>query len=283
MSRTDEIKKAIKAIPALPVTAVKLLDRARDPDVDISELVETLEYDPGLTSNVLHLANSAYFGGTGKVKSIRGAIIRLGLKRLTQLVVASSVAPLARSALKGYDLRAGELLDHLVGAAVCTDQLSEKLKLPETDYAFTAALLHDIGKIVLGGFVAVDGDVIIKLAFEEEVPFNEAEKQALGIDHAEAGAILLESWNFPPETVGIIRWHHEPDRFQGENLAMDLVHTADNLCYMAGIGTGADGLNYRPSESVAQRLNLKPLVTEEIISLTLSRLDEVKELLRTLA
>jgi len=276
---SDEIKEAIKAIPSLPVAAVRLLQLARDMNVDISELVETLEYDPGLTSNVLRMANSAYFGGTGKIKSIRDAIVRLGLKQLTRLVVASAVAPLAKGAVKGYDLRAGELLDHLVGTAVCAEQLSAMLKLQEIDYTFTAALLHDIGKVALGTFVAVDAERIKALACEKDMPFNEAERQALGIDHAEAGAVLLENWNFPSEVVEVIRWHHEPERFQGERLAMDLVHTADNLCYTNGVGTGADGLNYRYSPEVAARLKLAAPVTEEIANRTLSKLNELKELL----
>jgi len=275
----DEIVKAIKAIPSLPAAAVELLGLVKDPDVDISLLVKSLEHDPGLTSNVLRLANSAYYGGTKEINSIRGAIVRLGLKRLSQIVIASAVAPIALAEIKGYDLPAGKLLDHLMGTAICTDQLVKVLKLKEIDYVFTSALLIDIGKIVLGTFVAVDVSEILEIASKESMPFDMAEKQVLGMDHAEAGAILLENWGLPSEIVEIIRYHHEPDNFPGDKLAMDLVHTADNLCCMAGLGAGADGLNYRVSKGVEKRLNLKPLIAEEIVCMTISKFEEIKGLL----
>ena len=280
MSNREEIIAKVKGVPAMPTAAVRVSRLLRDPDVNIAELAKAIEHDPSLAANVLRVANSVYFAGPRSVGTIRDAIMRMGTKRVFGLTVASAIAPVAGMPVRGYDLEAGDLWKHSVATAVCSESLIEVLGIPAPNYTFTAALLHDIGKIVLGTFVEVDAAPLMNLAFEDGVPFEEAETRVLGINHPEVGAILLEEWKLPEEVVGAVRWHQEPEDNDnpGNQLIVDVVHAADALSLMGGFGTGSDGLNYKLSPAVAERLELSNAVAEEAVCKMLEGLAEIEVL-----
>lgn len=275
MSRREEILAQVHGLPALPTGAGHLIMMLQDPDLEIGQLIERIEYDPGLTSNVLRIANSAYFAGPRSIGSLREAIVRLGTRRILQLVITSIVAPMARRPVLGYDIPAGQLLTHSVAVGVAAEQLAEALQLRPTDHLFTAGLLHDLGKIVLGTFVKVEVEPIRQLAFEEGIAFDAAERRVLGIDHAEVGSVLLTDWGLPPDVVEVVRYHHSPEAVAGDVRTADLVHAADQLILSSGVGAGVDGLNYKPSESVVQRLHLTAVVSETVIVRTLDALEDL--------
>ncbi len=277
-SRRDEIIKKLETIPALPTAASRMIVLLRDPDVEIAEVIKTIEFDPSLTTNVLRLANSAYFGGPRTIVSLRDAIVRLGFNRIFQLVITSAIMPVVRQEVKGYDLPPGSLLDHSMAVAIGTEELAAQLKMKTPAAAFTAGLLHDLGKVILGTFLQVDAKPIIELAFTEKLSFEIAEARILGIDHAEVGAALLERWDLPTTLVDVVRWHHHPESYTGDSVLMDLVHAADHLSLSSGIGTGVDGLNYHPSEEVMARLNLKASVAEAVLCKMLDGVAELREI-----
>jgi putative nucleotidyltransferase with HDIG domain len=254
---------------------IRLIQDTESPN---EEVARAIEYDPSLTSNILRLANSAYFGHVTAVSSIRDGILLLGRNRVFQLVVASTVGKMARKGIKGYDLAPGDLWDHLIGTAIGTRKLGEILDLQIPDSLFTAGLLHDIGKIVLGTYVDQDATSILSLAFEEGQSFEQAEQQVLGIDHAEVGACLLEHWNLPAELVEVVRWHHEPERLSADTMAVNLVHMADVSCLMAGVGAGLDALSYRPSSKVTAHLGLDMNALIKTVYDSLNELMEVRKL-----
>jgi len=278
MSRREEILSSINTIPSMPFAALQAVGLLQDPEADMAEIVRIIEHDPGLTTNLLRLANSAYYGGAGTIDSLRQAIVRLGTKCILQMLVVSAAAPLITPAVKGYDLSPGELWRHSVAVAVGTERLAEALGLKPPDHAFTAGLLHDVGKLVLGTFVEVDAGPIMELAQREGISFEVAERRVLGIDHAETGAALLGKWELPETIVEVNRWHHNPDGFSGDPLVVDLVHVADALCLMLAIGAGSDGLQYRPSREVADRINLTTLASETAVCGILEGLNELSEL-----
>ena len=279
MTRRAEILEGLESIPALPTAANRMIVLLRDPDVEIVEVVQTIEYDPGLTSNVLRLANSAYFGGPRTISSLRDAIMRLGFNRIFQLVITSAILPVAKQAVKGYDLPAGELLDHSIAVAIGAEELGRQLHLRVPPATFTAGLLHDLGKIVLGTFLQVDAGPIIALALQEQVSFEVAEEQVLGIDHAEAGAALLERWSIPGPVVETVRWHHHPESFTGDAALMDLVHVADHLSLSGGVGTTAHGVTYRLSEQVMSHIDLRQDVVESVLQKMLEGVADLRGIL----
>ncbi len=277
MSRRDEILASVTQAPALPVSAAHILPLLQDPDVGVSELRRAIEFDPGLTSNLLHMANSAYFGGRGEIGNVQQAIVRLGLKRVFNVVMAALVAPMARHPVQGYDLSAGALLKQSVMTAIVTETMSEAfdIKIDPSSYAFTSGLLHGIGKIVLGTFVEVDVEAILQLAYQEKLPFHVAERQVLGIDHPEAGAALLEQWHLPAGIVNAVRWHKDPDCFDGDRLVVNLVHLASHLAGESGIGAGLDGQNYAAARSALEQFPLTPAKAELIVLNSVTSYEEL--------
>jgi len=253
----------------MPSVVVKLKQYLSDPDVSFDELAKVIEFDPGLTANLLQLANSAYFGWSGRIKTVKEAISRLGTNRIFQMVLCMSVAPLVRKPVKGYDMESDGLWKHSIATAICAEQLAKNLNISNSEEAFTAGLLHDMGKILLGTFVEIDDEPIKNLVATEGLSFNEAERQVLGIDHAEAAAELLQYWKLPENVVAAARWHHSPDQAEEKHRdIVDLVHVADILCIRMGWGIGTDGPLYCLNSEAEDRLGvdaeLEDIVTDKV-------------------
>jgi putative nucleotidyltransferase with HDIG domain len=266
----------VEAFPSLPGATTKLVSLIDDPNAAVVEIEEILRMDPGLTANVLKLSNSAYFGFPSKIGSVHKAIILLGAKRLMQLVMTSCVNSVMNKSIPGYDLPPGEMWRHSIAVSVAAEGLIEELNVPEADEIFTAALLHDVGKLVLGEFVKDDIAKIEKIV-SKDVSFEVAEQAVLGIDHAEIGAKILESWGLPEEIVSAVRWHHDPDAADATSTLIDIVHVANVLCLMIGIGVGREGLQYRPSPVVTKRLGIKSAHLEKVASHTLDWVSDLTD------
>ncbi len=265
MTERRAILAQIKSVPSMPSVVMKLRSFLNDPDVSFDELAKVIEYDPGLTANVLQLANSAYFGWSRSIKTVKEAITRLGTNRVFQMVLCMSVAPLVRKPIKGYDTTAEGLWLHSIATAICAEELVVQLGLKDLEEAFTAGLLHDMGKVVLGTFVEIDDEPIKEIVISDNLSFNEAEQMVLGIDHAEVAGELLRTWNLPDEVVAAARWHHQPHMADEScQQLVDLIHVADFLCLNFGFGVGVDGLQYRLDETANARLGLKIGMAEAV-------------------
>ena len=282
MKETEKkrILAKVESFPGMPGTAATLLSVMRTSEPQLSQIEGLLRHDPGLTANVLRLANSAYFGLSQKVASVKQAVMLLGLKKLFQMVLASTVSSIMGKPVVGYDMSPGELWKHAVGVSVAAELLAESLNMQDREMVFTAALLHDMGKLVMGDFVKEDLSEIEKLA-NNGMSFEVAEAFVTGTDHAEIGAHILKRWSLPDELIGAVRWHHDPDSAKKteSSLLADIVHVADMLCLMMGIGVGYEGLHYTPSATVTKRLGLKPFQLEGIASRTLQWVSELTDAL----
>jgi putative nucleotidyltransferase with HDIG domain len=276
--QANKIASAIKSFPGMPGTAVKLLELIDDSAMRVSQIEGILRQDPGLTANVLRLANSAFFGIPSKVGSIRQAVILLGLKRLIQMVIAACVSAIMDKSVPGYDLPPGELWRHSIAASVAAEGLVKVLKVEAAEEIFTAALLHDVGKLVLGDFVK-DEFKQIETAISQGISFEMAEKIVLGTNHADVGARILTKWLLPPEIVNAVQFHHAPEDSERISSMLDIVHVANFISMMIGIGIGRDGLQHEPSAEVTERLGLQPGHLEKVASQTMQWVKEFSEVL----
>jgi putative nucleotidyltransferase with HDIG domain len=254
--KLKEILAEVKSFPTMPGAGVKMLSLLQEQDPELTKIEEILRYDPGLTANVLKLANSAYFGIPSKIGSLKQAVILLGLKRLTQLVVASCVSAVMDKSVAGYDLPAGDLWRHSVAVSIAGEAMvKDKNKHGNLD-VFTPALLHDVGKLVLGAFVREQIEAIQKIAVKG-VPFVVAENMVLGTDHAEIGARILAHWNLPQEVIRAVRWHHDPESANECDLEMDVVYLANLLCQTSETSGAAGGNAIELSTAVMDRLGIQ--------------------------
>lgn len=262
----------------MPGAAVKLLLLMDDPDINVAQIEAILGQDPGLMANILKLANSAYFGMPAKVGSIKQAVLILGLKRLVQIVIASCVSAIMDKPVLGYDLPPGALWYHSIGVSVAAEGLMKELKINAAEEIFTAALLHDVGKLVVGGLIDNDFKKM-KKSLSQGMSFEEAEIVALGTNHAEVGAQILQQWSLPPVIVNAVRWHHSPESADSADTMLDIIHVANVLCLMIGVGVGRDGLQYEPSEEVVGRLGLEQYHLENVASQVLQWVNELSDAL----
>lgn len=267
----------IEAFPGMPTTAAKLLPLLEDSDTTAAEIESILKYDPGLTANILKLTNSAYFGIPTRISSVRQAIVLLGWKRLLQVVTTICMSPLMNKTIPGYDLPRGALWQHSIAVSVAAEVLVNALKIPDADEVFTAALLHDVGKLILGGFVKEDIEQIEDMV-TKGITFDVAESMVLGTNHAEIGGQILGKWSFPSELVSAVQWHHDPESCEESCNLSDIVHVANTMGIMTGYGKIDQDLALEHFSAVADRLGLAPENLEEMAQQTAA---QVKKLMAT--
>jgi len=279
MNDIGKIIKEIDRLEPIPRVANKIMSLADDPDCPMSELSELILYDQALTANLLRICNSAYFGLSGRIDSVHHAVVFLGLAQVTDLVLLAGSAANLKKEQKGYGLHEGELWRNSVSSALIARELAEKKGSKNNHLIFTAALLKDIGKIILSRYVSDSFETIHGLVSEQGFSFREAEKKVLGIDHAEVGAMVGEAWKFSARMVEIIRNHHLSEKTQDSDFETSIVHLADILCMMMGIGVGSDGLAYRFHRGVVERLGFTEKDMQEAMFGFGDKLQQVEELI----
>lgn len=272
------IMTQVKSFPGMPATAARLMPLLQNPDSSASKIEEILKYDPGLTANILKLTNSAYFGLPSRVSSVRQAIMLLGWKRLLQLVMTMCMSALMKKPVPGYDLPRGELWRHSVAVSVAADLLVKSLSISDADEVFTAALLHDIGKLILGDYVQEDLEKIEGMV-TKGISFEVAEYVVLGTNHATIGARILQNWSLPQELVNAVSWHHDPESCDHYCLLSDVVHVANIVGRRVGFGKGRDGQVLEPSLEVAERLGVNQNHIDTLAEQTLQEVGRLAEIL----
>lgn len=244
MINLDAIIKRVEDIPPLPDIVVKLLHASRDPNVSTREMVELIKHDPALTLKVLRLCNSSYYGLPRKINSIQEALVYIGTDTLVNFVLAGCLSSFYQQAQNGYGLEKGELWRHSVGCAIASQRIAMRSNDEASGQAFTAGLIHDIGKVILNTYVGEEIEPIMELVSREQIPFCEAEKRVLGFSHTEAGAQLARFWNLPDPLTEAIAYHQDPGLARLYPRLVSEVHLGNILCLSFGIGIGTDGLAY---------------------------------------
>jgi putative nucleotidyltransferase with HDIG domain len=253
----DKIKMEVSTFPSMPRVGIKLRKALlKENDVSITELEEILRHDPGLAANVLRVANSAYFGLSTKVGSLKQAVMLLGVNRFAQIAVSACMSKTLDKAVEGYDLSPGELWFHSIAVSNTAEALTKNKKFAETNDVFTPALLHDMGKLILGKFVKKELQKIESIA-AKGVSLVIAEHMVFGTDHAEIGALILAKWSFPVDIVNAVRWHHNPERIKNSNMQLDIVYLSNQMCQSNADIDSASGQFAMPSSVVLKRLGIK--------------------------
>ena len=208
-------------------------------------------------------------------------LVRIGTKRLFEMTVGAGVGPMMSSEMEGYGLRRDELLRHSVWTAAASEELARELGIPAPDMVFTAGLLHDIGKIVMDPIVEENREALLSAAEDGDasVSFEKVEHDVLGMNHAEAGAAILEHWHFPAAISDVVRWHHEPEMATEHVRLANLVHVATIITTTGGVGAGFEGLHYKVSFAAAQDLGIKTKVLEVVAGRTLEIMERLEKVL----
>jgi putative nucleotidyltransferase with HDIG domain len=232
----QQIQK-LESVPMVPAILRPLMTQLNRPPehVQIEVLVELVGCENSLTAKCLQMANSAMFGRSKPVTTIRGAVIALGVQRLRAILLSACIVDMFRTT--AGDIDATVLWEHSFACALVCQQFARKIRYPDPEKAYLAGLLHDIGLIL--GTVVYPNELqnAFALSKSKSLPLQEAEQATFGLTHCETGAVVAEEWHLPPEVAEVIRFHHSKE-FADHPDVVAIVHLCDTLCQLGGLGFG---------------------------------------------
>ncbi len=224
-------------LPTLPAVAVEISRLTQDETSSAVDLERLIMTDQTLTSKLLGVANSAYYGRRGTVDTVRQAVVLIGFQAVQDLVLGVSIIGLFDPTLQAPGMTMKGLWAHSIGVAAATAALAGSAPEPlARDRAFVAGLLHDIGKPLLLTLFPEYFAEVAACAQEKQVCFLEAERLTINITHDVLGDTFARASFFPPRLQAGIADHHEPD-LDAEPVGLDLaVHLADYLVIRSSQG-----------------------------------------------
>jgi len=276
----EELLEMVDRMPAFPASVHRIVQMTNDVNCLARDLVQVIGTDPVLTMRILRVANSAYFGLQMKIVSVQHAVVYIGLNTVKHLALATAaIGSLPDKSSSGFE--ADRFLAHSMAVGAITRRLSGRLGIGAGDGDdFVAGLLHDIGKVLFAHFEPEALAKALKLSATDGLPVYEAERQLLGVDHAEMGAMLADHWGFPEPLCRAIREHHEPIEAEDAPPLRDCVYLANRLA--AEREAAEDGVAPPPGVPLDFTLARFQLSLHEIVA-QLPGLDEELERIRELA
>ncbi len=263
-----EILKKANNLRPLSQAASRLLEMVNNPQHNMKEVVKIVELDSVLTANVLRVANSAAFARSSSVFTIDRALNVLGEKMVVGIALGICAAQLFETPLAGYGSEAGELWRHCLRCAIAAREIAGFAKVEVSpDIAFTAGILHDLGKAVISSFLeGHTGELAAGADSGIFTDFVEAERETLGTDHAEVGGVLAAHWNLPDCLTQVMNHHHEPRHAsQACRGLVYVVHLGDFVAMMMGSGTGADTMVYTIDELYRDYVKISRKELEKVL------------------
>jgi putative nucleotidyltransferase with HDIG domain len=239
MKIAEEYIKNVEKLAPCPEVALDVLSLAHDADFSISRLAGKVERDPGLTANMLQMANSAYFGHMKKITSIKDIIVRLGLETVKIIAITSASVGLLKSPKNSYSLSAGELWRHSYSTALLASIIARFAQAKDSFAVYTAGLLHDIGKVVLDQPLELER--LNQHLEEGRYEGVELERQLLHTDHAEVGGALLEKWGLPESITAPVALHHATTLPGAGAIGVKVVYLANQLTHLTIIDDAKEG------------------------------------------
>lgn len=262
----DRIVEKVEEMPVLPNRINKIIEIVENPDSTVKDLENEILKDQSLTSKVLKLANTTHYGYPRKISTVSRATILLGFQTIKSIALASTVSKYLLGELEGYALGKNDLWKQSQTCGIISRYIGKKKSIENPEKAYIAGLLRDIGKTILNYYVQDEYCEIVKIVEEERVPFLEAEKLVLGFDHAEIGGKVAQKWNFPKDLVEAIEYHHTPEKALENPDLVSIVHVADAITMMMGVGLGVDGMKYNLSQFAIDNLKLNETEIQCIVS-----------------
>jgi putative nucleotidyltransferase with HDIG domain len=265
----NEIINQVKDLPTVSETARKLTRLLSETDSHRDELIRTIRCDNVITAKLLRACNSAASGMSNSIGSVDQAVLLLGDNAIYRMVVTIGFGAAMGFSLPGQAVEANGLWGHSLSTGMGAEYLTESEDYGDfqPSIAFTAGLLHDIGKLVLNQILTPKWRADIRSHISEDGCTRvEAEKKVLGADHAEVGACLLQRWRLPEVILEAVANHHSPSIHPVVQLSA-VVYLANNAAHLAGPSPGGcDAFVLRPGPSVAELLGLKQERIEQMVA-----------------
>ncbi|SDU03592.1 HDOD domain-containing protein [Desulfobacula phenolica] len=262
----DEILNTIDQLKPIPQIALKIFRMFQFSRHHITDITEELSKDQVLSGQTLKLCNSALFAGTVKIDTLKEAVLLLGETMLIKSVITAAVDMYYNQiGTSGYSLCKGGLFFHAVGVASFAEKIAEKSGRPLLKEAYTAGLLHDIGKVILDQFVSIRSPLFFRSLYQKNENFINAEKKLLGITHGEAGALLARKWNFSDGLSEVIQLHHTPEKAKKNKDLVYIIYLSDLLMEKFHVGFDLEKMQTQSLENALDQLGFKMADLPELV------------------
>ncbi|MBE7414824.1 MAG: HDOD domain-containing protein [Deltaproteobacteria bacterium] len=242
----EEVINRTLDLPVLPATTQRVLGMMADPDVSIEKIKKIISTDPGLTTKIMKVANSAFYGSYRNIQNPTQAILRLGLNSVRNIVVATSM----KNVYKRFGLTEKLIWEQMIGAAVAASIIARDTRRSDPEDAFIGGLLHDVGKVVLNNEFPEKFALMMQSVYNEMVPYDVAEKEHFDFSQRDVGAYIVKKWGFPESLETLIRGFNGKETSSRDENIQNLVNTialADIMCQKFGMGwrkPGGDEISY---------------------------------------
>ena len=235
--KPEDLWRAAERLAPVPQTALKVIRMINDPECSFRDISREIITDQVLSAKTIRFCNSPFFGPRQEIGSLERALTILGDRRLLQFVVSASLEDFLSQNENGYSLCKGAMFKHALGTALISAKVADLSARVPSDVAYTAGLLHDIGKVVLDQFMASAYPLFYRRAQAERADIVEIERELFGMSHTEAGTRLAVEWRLPEALRDVIAYHHNPEAAGSHATLAHTVYLADLIMswFMSGV------------------------------------------------
>ncbi len=239
----EQLDKAITNLLPIPQVALKIIRMIDNDSFSFRDIAKEILQDQVLSARILKLCNSVWVHSALRVNSVEKALLRIGEKSLFPIALAVSMENFITYTNYGYSLCKGGLFNHSVYTANVSRKMAEITGKAAADLAYTAGLLHDIGKVVLDQYMNRAYPLFYRTLRQTDGDLKAAEKQFFGISHTDAGHRLAQQWDLPDSISQAILNHHCPEAAASHRDLVHLVHIADYTGYRFMVGHDLEKMN----------------------------------------
>lgn len=240
--RYHQVIENIDNLPSLPAIVSRLIKVVNSPDSSADDAAKLIEQDPALTSKMIRLANSAFYGIPRSISSVASAVVILGFNTIRSLALSASVMKMF-SSVQSTVISKDRFWKHSIISAIAAKLIVRhfmNIRMMDPESAFCAGILHDIGKLIFNEFANEGFQEAFQYASKNKVSLLDAEKLILGINHAEIGRIIADKWALPLDLEYSLVYHHKPAEADKLKDLVATVHIADIMAHRMGAGLWED-------------------------------------------
>ena len=269
-----KILRSTHKLPPMPNIVHKARKIMNNPNSSLGDVGKIIEVDQALTINILKMANSAYYRRLEQVASVQNAAVVLGIRTIGEVITLACTSSVLSKTLNGYDISADSMWRHSLCVAFGSKIIASKKYPALVNDAFTAGLIHDVGKLILDRYVFERKAAFREFISKENETYYKAEKMILGFNHAEIAEQICKNWNFPKHINIAIKYHHHPSRFLTNELAY-IVHVANEIS--AWKGMDVDELKFEISDDALEKLDIQDNKVEKILDEMIACVNEITD------